>query len=54
MNKHDLATHVKLQRLESIEARLARHQKATQLSLMVLSAIGLVALALLGYIVTRL
>lgn len=54
MNKHDLEPHGQQRRLENIEARLARHHRATQLSLMVLSALGLVALALLGYIVTRL
>jgi len=54
MKKHDLDADVKLQQLENIEARLARHHKATQLSLMALSAIGLVVLALLGYIVSRL
>ncbi|MBO1905919.1 hypothetical protein KHP60_12665 [Microvirga sp. 3-52] len=51
MNDRDHTTRL---RLESIEARLTRHHRTTRLSLMLLSTIGVVALALLGYIITRL
>jgi hypothetical protein len=43
-----------LQKLESLEARLAQHHKTTNLALMWLSALGTVILALMVYIMTRL
>jgi hypothetical protein len=44
----------KLQRKESIEARLARYHGTTHFGLIWLSALGIVLLALMVYIITRL
>jgi hypothetical protein len=49
---HDLSE--KLQKLESIEARLAQHAKTTQLGIIWLTVLALVVLALLGYHIVRL
>jgi hypothetical protein len=54
VSAYDPKLHEPPLKLEAIEARLANHEKTTRLGLMWLSAIGFVALALLGYIITRL
>jgi hypothetical protein len=47
-------TRAKLQRLASIEARLAQHERTTRLGLIWLTILALPALALLAYHVARL
>jgi hypothetical protein len=54
MSTYDREPREKLQRMESIEARLARYHKTTHLGLIWLSALGIVLLALMVYIITRL
>lgn len=54
MNTDDHKLHEKLRNMESIQARLEQHQKKTHLALMWISAIGIVLLALMIYIITRL
>jgi hypothetical protein len=54
VNAHDPNLHKPHRKLEAIETRLANHEKTARLSLLWLSAIGFVALALLGYIAARL
>lgn len=44
----------KLKKLESIDARLAQHERTARLGLIGLSALGGALLALLGYVITRL
>jgi hypothetical protein len=54
MDVYDRERSAKSQKLESINARLAQHEKTARLGLMWLSAIGVALLALLGYGITRL
>jgi hypothetical protein len=54
MNVYDRELSAKLQKLEGIDARLAQHEKTARFGLMWLSAIGIVLLALLGYVISRL
>jgi hypothetical protein len=54
MDVYDRELSAKSQKLESIKARLAQHEKTARLGLMWLSAIGDALLALLGYGITRL
>jgi hypothetical protein len=54
MNTYDRELRDKLQKIESIEARLAQYHKTTHFGLIWLSAIGIVLLALIVYIITRL
>jgi hypothetical protein len=51
---HDRELHEKLQRLESIEAYLAQHDKTVRRALMGIAAIGLILLVLVGYVINRL
>jgi hypothetical protein len=54
VNTYDPDLHEQQRRLEAIEARLAGHEKTARLSLLWLSALGFVVLALLGYVISRL
>ena len=54
MTAYERETHAKLQKLESIDARLAQHEKMARFGMMWLSTIGITALALMVYIITRL
>jgi hypothetical protein len=54
VNAYDSNLHEQQRKFEAIEARLARHEKAARLSLLWLSALGFVALALLGCVIARL
>ena len=54
MRIDDPETREKLQRLTSIEARLAQHEKTTRLGIMWLTVLALPALVLLAYHVIRL
>jgi hypothetical protein len=54
MKIDDPETREKLQRLASIETRLARHEKTTRLGIMWLTVLALPALVLLAYHVIHL
>jgi hypothetical protein len=54
MSVYDRELREKPQQMESIEARLARYHKTTHFGLIWLSALGIVLLALMVYIITRL
>jgi hypothetical protein len=54
VNTYDPNLHEQQRKLEAIEARLAGHEKTARLSLLWLSALGFVVLALLGYVIARL
>ncbi len=54
MNTYDPNLHEQQRKLEAIETRLAGHEKTARLSLLWLSTLGFVVLALLGYVITRL
>lgn len=54
MSDYDNEVREKLQKLESIEARLSQHEKTTRVGLIWLTALALAALALLGYQIVHL
>jgi len=54
VSAHDPKLHEPPAKLEALEARLAAHEKTTRRGLMWLSAIGLMALALPGYVAAHL
>ncbi len=54
MNTYDPDLHEQQRKLEAIETRLADHEKTARLSVLWLSALGFVVLALLGYVIARL
>ncbi len=54
MNTYDPNLHEQQRKLEAIEARLAGHEKTARLSLLWLSALGFVVLALLGHVISHL
>ena len=54
MGTYDRELSAKLQKLESIEARLAQHEKSTRYSMIWLTALASVILAMLAYHVVRL
>ena len=53
MNALDRETNGKLQRLESIDARLQHHERTVRFGLMWLSVIGVTTLGLMVYLITR-
>jgi D-serine deaminase-like pyridoxal phosphate-dependent protein len=54
VNTYDPNLHEQQRKLDAIEARLAGHEKTARLSLLWLSTLGFVVLALLGYVIARL
>jgi hypothetical protein len=53
MSAYDRELHEKLQKLESIDVRLAQHDKITRLGLVSILALGTLVLALLTYLIVR-
>jgi hypothetical protein len=54
MNAYDRELQEKLQKLESIDARLAQHDKMTRFGLIWLTVLAALVLAGLGYAISRL
>jgi hypothetical protein len=54
VNTYDPNLQEQQRKLEATEARLAGHEKTAHRSLLWLSTLGFVVLALLGYVITRL
>ena len=53
MNTHNRDPQVSLQKLKEINARLARHEKTSEMILIMVTVLGTVALIILGLLIAR-